>query len=53
MDFLPQQNRRVAGDSLATREILATDRHVVILGGGFGLRPTVPPVPDRSRATCF
>jgi len=35
MDFLPQQNRRVAGDSLPAREdILATDKHVLILGGG-------------------
>ncbi len=35
MDFLTQQNRRVAGDPMAgTREILATGRHVVILGGG-------------------
>ncbi len=35
MDFLPQQNRRVAGDAVdAAREILATDKHVVILGGG-------------------
>ena len=35
MDFLPQQNRRVAGDSVpASEEILATDKHVVILGGG-------------------
>jgi glutamate synthase (NADPH/NADH) small chain len=35
MDFLPQQNRRVAGDSVpAAEEILATGKHVVILGGG-------------------
>jgi glutamate synthase (NADPH/NADH) small chain len=35
MDFLPQQNRRVAGDALdPAHDILATDRHVVILGGG-------------------
>jgi glutamate synthase (NADPH/NADH) small chain len=35
MDFLPQQNRRVAGDSIpAGEEILATGKHVVILGGG-------------------
>ena len=35
MDFLPQQNRRVAGDTLdSSRDILATDRHVVIIGGG-------------------
>ncbi len=35
MDFLPQQNRRVAGDSLdPAADILATGKHVVILGGG-------------------
>jgi glutamate synthase (NADPH/NADH) small chain len=35
MEFLSQQNRRVAGDALDAREeILATGRHVVILGGG-------------------
>jgi glutamate synthase (NADPH/NADH) small chain len=35
MDFLPQQNRRVAGDDLdPAREILAGGKHVVILGGG-------------------
>jgi len=35
MDFLPQQNRRVAGDSVdAGGEILATGKHVVVLGGG-------------------
>ena len=35
MDFLPQQNRRVAGDVVPESEaILATGRDVVILGGG-------------------
>jgi glutamate synthase (NADPH/NADH) small chain len=35
MEFLPQQNRRVAGDVVPEREaILATGKHVVILGGG-------------------
>ena len=35
MDFLPQQNRRVAGDDVADAgAILATDQDVVILGGG-------------------
>jgi len=35
MEFLPQQNRRLAGDVLpAGRDILATDKHVVVLGGG-------------------
>jgi glutamate synthase (NADPH/NADH) small chain len=33
MDFLPQQNKRVAGDDVPG-QILATDKHVVILGGG-------------------
>ncbi|MBW2269332.1 MAG: glutamate synthase subunit beta [Deltaproteobacteria bacterium] len=35
MEFLPQQNRRVAGDVVPEGEsILATGKHVVILGGG-------------------
>lgn len=35
MDFLPQQNRRVAGDMIAEESgIKATDRHVVVIGGG-------------------
>ncbi len=35
MDFLEQQNRRVAGDTIPESEaILATDKHVVIIGGG-------------------
>jgi glutamate synthase (NADPH/NADH) small chain len=35
MDFLPQQNRRVAGDSEdTTQAILATGKHVIIIGGG-------------------
>ena len=35
MEFLPQQNRRVAGDIVPDHEaILATGKHVVILGGG-------------------
>jgi glutamate synthase (NADPH/NADH) small chain len=35
MEFLPQQNRRCAGDSVhGTVDILATDKHVVIIGGG-------------------
>jgi glutamate synthase (NADPH) small chain len=33
MDFLPQQNRRVAGD-LVEDQILATGKHVIIIGGG-------------------
>jgi glutamate synthase (NADPH/NADH) small chain len=33
MDFLPLQNKVVAGDRLRDR-ILATDRHVIVIGGG-------------------
>jgi glutamate synthase (NADPH/NADH) small chain len=33
MEFLPLQNRRVAGDA-EIRDLWATDRHVVIIGGG-------------------
>ena len=34
MDYLPQQNRRVAGDTVTEKEITAKGKHVVILGGG-------------------
>ena len=35
MDFLPQQNRRVSGEPQADGEpILATGKHVVVIGGG-------------------
>ena len=35
MDFLPQQNRRVGGEHLNNvREIFATGKHVVVIGGG-------------------
>jgi glutamate synthase (NADPH/NADH) small chain len=35
MDYLAQQNRRVAGDSEdADRAILATGKHVIVIGGG-------------------
>jgi glutamate synthase (NADPH/NADH) small chain len=35
MDFLPQQNRRNGGEPLGDiKEILATGKHVVVLGGG-------------------
>ncbi|MFN3351598.1 glutamate synthase subunit beta [Pseudorhodoplanes sp.] len=35
MDFLPQQNRRVSGEPLnGVKEILATGKHVVVIGGG-------------------
>ena len=33
MEFLPQQNRRVAGDEVSG-QILATGKHVVVIGGG-------------------
>jgi glutamate synthase (NADPH/NADH) small chain len=34
MEFLPQQNRRVAGKEVLEEEILATGKDVVVLGGG-------------------
>jgi glutamate synthase (NADPH) small chain len=35
MEFLPQQNKRNAGDTLpATQDILAKGKHVVVVGGG-------------------
>jgi glutamate synthase (NADPH/NADH) small chain len=34
MDFLTQQNRRVAGQKIVGEEILATGRDVVVIGGG-------------------
>lgn len=35
MDFLPQQNKRVAGDPIPKdHEILATGKNVIIIGGG-------------------
>jgi glutamate synthase (NADPH) small chain len=33
MDFLPLQNKRVAGDQ-GIRDLWATDKHVVVIGGG-------------------
>ena len=33
MDFLPQQNKVVAGDKV-TGQLTATDKHVVVIGGG-------------------
>src|SRR5215472_8140955 len=33
MEYLPQQNKRIAGDEVRN-QILATGKHVVILGGG-------------------
>jgi glutamate synthase (NADPH/NADH) small chain len=34
MDFLTQQNRRVAGQKIADQAILAADKRVVVIGGG-------------------
>jgi glutamate synthase (NADPH) small chain len=34
MDFLPQQNRRVGKEPVTGTDILATDKHVVVIGGG-------------------
>jgi glutamate synthase (NADPH/NADH) small chain len=35
MDFLPQQNRRLAGNSVPPRQaITAKDKHVIVVGGG-------------------
>ena len=35
MEFLPQQNRRVADEPLpGAKPILATGKHVVVIGGG-------------------
>src|SRR5690606_26692966 len=34
MEFLPQQNKRVAGDTIADGEILATGKNVIVIGGG-------------------
>src|SRR5688572_18950867 len=34
MEFLPQQNKRVAGDQIVETEILATGKNVIVIGGG-------------------
>ncbi len=34
MEFLPQQNKRVAGDKIESGEILATNKNVLVIGGG-------------------
>jgi len=34
MDFLTQQNKRVAGDRIFSGEILANDKNVLVIGGG-------------------
>lgn len=34
MDFLKQQNKRVSNRAVSGEDILATDKHVVVIGGG-------------------
>ncbi len=34
MEFLPQQNRRVAGEQVTPEPILANSKHVIVIGGG-------------------
>ena len=34
MDFLPQQTKRVLGKQVPGEELLATDKHVIVIGGG-------------------
>lgn len=34
MDFLKQQNQRVSGEAIKTEDLMATDQHVVVIGGG-------------------
>jgi glutamate synthase (NADPH/NADH) small chain len=34
MDFLPQQNKRVAGDRIFSGDILANSKNVLVIGGG-------------------
>jgi glutamate synthase (NADPH/NADH) small chain len=34
MEFLPQQNKRVAGDRIFSGDILATNKNVLVIGGG-------------------
>ena len=34
MEFLTQQNKRVAGDRIFSGDILATDKNVIVIGGG-------------------
>lgn len=34
MDFLTQQNKRVAGKEINTAEIMATQKNVIVIGGG-------------------
>jgi glutamate synthase (NADPH/NADH) small chain len=34
MEFLPQQNKRVAGEPVGAEDIWATGKHVLVIGGG-------------------
>src|SRR2546423_7283770 len=34
MDYLPQQNRRIAGEAVSDAPISAARKHVVVIGGG-------------------
>ena len=34
MDFLTQQNRRIAGEPVGAKDILADGKHVIVIGGG-------------------
>jgi len=34
MEFLPQQNKRVAGEPVGAEDIMATGKHVLVIGGG-------------------
>ncbi len=34
MEFLSQQNKRVSNETISEQEILATDKHVLVIGGG-------------------
>jgi len=34
MEFLPQQNKRVSNEPVGVEDIFATDKHVLVIGGG-------------------
>ncbi len=34
MDFLTQQNQRIAGEGVAAQDIFASGKHVIVIGGG-------------------
>ena len=51
MDFLPQQNRRGSGEPVGPVEpILATGKHVVVIGGGGTPAPTASARPHSARS---